>query len=221
MPISGTQTDFLTQPDNRSNDRSKTDLDREAFLKLLVAQLKNQDPLEPMKDVEFISQLTQFSNLEQVMKTNTKLDELSMAAGAQASAQAINLVGRTVVVPGDRMTLPAEGDAEMKIHVPSSIVGGELEIFDEAGRPVRRIPLASSAPGIARAVWDGRNSDGERMPEGTYRVSGTGVSASGSLVELAILAPARVDAVVWVEGVPQLRIFDRLVPLAQVLEVWR
>jgi flagellar basal-body rod modification protein FlgD len=222
MALSGVQTDFLLQPGNRpTDDVASKDMDREAFLKLLVAQLKNQDPLEPMEDVEFVSQLTQFSNLEQVMKTNTKLDELSMATGAQVSAQAINMVGRTVIVPGDRMTLPAEGNVEMKLDVPSTIVGGEVEILNDQGLVVRRISLSASSPGIGSAVWDGRDESGERLPEGSYRVRAVGVSPVGAEVELAVLAPARVDAVIWEDGVPFLRIGGDILPLAAVREVWR
>ncbi len=220
MVLSATQTDFLLQPGNRTADGAKKDLDREAFLKLLVAQLKHQDPLEPMEDVEFVSQLTQFSNLEQVMKTNTKLDELSMASAAQISSQAVNMVGRTVVVPGDQLTLPPEGDVEMKIDVPSTIVGGEVTVHDENGRMIRRIGLNASSPGIGSAVWDGKDSDGNRVEAGNYSVRAKGISPSGTEVELGVLAPARVDAVVWREGVPMLRIFDRLMPLAAVREVW-
>ena len=222
MALSSVQTDFLLQPGSRPNDDgAKKDMDREAFLKLLVAQLKNQDPLEPMEDVEFVSQLTQFSNLEQVMKTNTKLDELSMATGAQVSAQAINMVGRTVIVPGDRMSLPSEGSVEMKIDVPSTIVGGEVEILNDQGLVVRRISLSASSPGIGSAVWDGRDESGERLPEGSYRMRAVGVSPIGEEVELAVLAPARVDAVVWEDGVPFLRIGGDILPLAAVREVWR
>ncbi len=220
MVVNGTQTDFLLQPGNRGQDTAKKDLDREAFLKLLVAQMKYQDPLEPTKDVEFISQLTQFSNLEQVIKTNTKLDELSMASAAQLSSQAVNMVGRTVVVPGDQMTLPPEGDVEMKIDVPSTIVGGEVTISDADGRMIRRIPINASNSGVGSVVWDGRDSDGNRMEPGNYRVHAAGISSTGTEIELGILAPARVDAVVWREGVPMLRVFDRLMPLAAVREVW-
>jgi flagellar basal-body rod modification protein FlgD len=221
MPVDAAQTDFLLQRENRPQNTGKKNLDQEAFLKLLVAQIKNQNPLEPMKDVEFISQLTQFSNLEQVIKTNSKLDELSMASAAQLSSQAVNMVGRTVVVPGDRLTLPAEGDVELKIDVPSTIVGGELTITDDDGRMIRRIALSPSNPGVGAAVWDGRDSDGNRMEAGTYRVHGSGISPTGTEIELSILAPARVDAVVWQQGVPMLRVFDRLLPLATVREVWR
>jgi flagellar basal-body rod modification protein FlgD len=220
MPISASQTDFLLQPGNRPQDVAKKDLDREAFLKLLVAQLKHQDPLEPMEDVQFISQLTQFSNLEQVMKTNTKLDELSIAAGAEISSQAVNMVGRTVVVPGDRLTLPEEGEVELKIEVPTTIAGGEVAVFSEEGRLVRRIPLNPSNVGRGSAMWDGRDEQGVRMPPGEYTVRATGVTPSGSEIQMGVLAPARVDAVVWQEGVPMLRMADRLVPLSSVREVW-
>ena len=220
MPISPTQMDFLLQPGNRNEDGAKKDLDREAFLKLLVAQLKHQDPLEPMEDVEFIGQLTQFSNLEQVMKTNDKLDDLSVATGAQISSQAINMAGRTVVVPGDQLTLGEEGDVELKVEVPSTIVGGEVAISNESGSIVRRISINPSNAGRGSVVWDGRDLNGERMPPGDYSVRAVGVTPSGSELEMGVLAPAKVDAVVWQDGVPMLRLFDRLVPLSSVREVW-
>jgi flagellar basal-body rod modification protein FlgD len=144
-----------------------------------------------------------------------------MATGAQVSAQAINMVGRTVIVPGDRMSLPSEGSVEMKIDVPSTIVGGEVEILNDQGLVVRRISLSASSPGIGSAVWDGRDESGERLPEGSYRVRAVGVSPIGEEVELAVLAPARVDAVIWEDGVPFLRIGGDILPLAAVREVWR
>ncbi|MEE2835939.1 MAG: flagellar hook capping FlgD N-terminal domain-containing protein [Myxococcota bacterium] len=220
MPISATQTDFLLQPGNRPQDGGKKDLDREAFLKLLVAQLKHQDPLEPMEDVEFIGQLTQFSNLEQVMKTNTKLDELSMATGAQVSSQAINMVGRTVVIPNDQLTLEETGDVELKVDVPTTIAGGEVVITDQAGRVVRRLPINSANAGRGTVVWDGRDADGQRLEAGEYGVRAKGVTPSGSEIEMGVMAPAKVEAVVWQEGVPMLRLFDQLVPLSSVQEVW-
>ena len=211
--------DFLLQPGNRAEDGAKKDLDREAFLKLVVAQ-PSKDPLEPMEDVQFIGQLTQFSNLEQVMKTNDKLDELSVATGAQISSQAINMAGRTVVVPGDQLTLGEEGDVELKVEVPSTIVGGEVAISNENGSIVRRISINPSNAGRGSVVWDGRDSNGERMPPGDYSVRAVGVTPSGSELEMGVLAPAKVDAVVWQDGVPMLRLFDRLVPLSSVREVW-
>ena len=220
MPISTTSMDFLLQPGNRAQDGAKKDLDREAFLKLLVAQLKHQDPLEPMEDVEFIGQLTQFSNLEQVMKTNDKLDQLSVATGAQVSSQAVDMAGRTVVVPGDQLTLGEEGDVELKIEVPSTIVGGEVAISNENGSIIRRISINPSNAGRGTVVWDGRDQNGERMPPGDYNLRAVGVSPAGSELEMGVLAPAKVEAVVWQDGVPMLRLFNRLVPLSAVREVW-
>ena len=220
MPISTTSMDFLLQPGNRPQDGAKKDLDREAFLKLLVAQLKHQDPLEPMEDVEFIGQLTQFSNLEQVMKTNDKLDQLSVATGAQVSSQAVDMAGRTVVLPGDQLTLGEEGDVELKIEVPSTIVGGEVAISNENGSIIRRISINPSNAGRGTVVWDGRDQNGERMPPGDYNLRAVGVSPAGSELEMGVLAPAKVEAVVWQDGVPMLRLFNRLVPLSAVREVW-
>ena len=172
-----------------------------------------------MEDVEFIGQLTQFSNLEQVMKTNTKLDELSMATGAQVSSQAINMVGRTVVIPNDQLTLEEAGDVELKVDVPTTIAGGEVVITDQAGRVVRRLPINSANAGRGTVVWDGRDADGQRLEAGEYGVRAKGVTPSGSEIEMGVMAPAKVEAVVWQEGVPMLRLFDQLVPLSSVQEV--
>ena len=219
MAISATQSSFFSSQSG-GNKAPKQEMDQEAFLKLLVAQLKHQDPLKPMEDVEFIGQLTQFSNLEQVMQTNQKLEELALASTTQVSSQAINLVGRTVVAPTDQVALGPEGSIEMKVEVPETIVSGELNVVNEQGMVVRRIPLNGAAPGMARAVWDGRDMAGNRLPEGNYRIEAVGVSPVGAEVPMGVMAPARVDAVVWQDGVPMLRVGERLMPLSQVREVW-
>src|SRR5215468_10693093 len=80
-------------------------LDKQAFLKLLVEQLKNQDPLKPQDDTAFVAQLAQFSQLEQSMGINTRLDTLAMQNAGLANAQAVSLVGSTATVRGNLVTI--------------------------------------------------------------------------------------------------------------------
>src|SRR5260221_7976396 len=86
-------------------------LDKNAFLKLLVAQMKNQDPLKPMDNTEFVAQLAQFSNLEQVMGINQRLDTLTVQGQGLANTQVAGLVGKTVTVNGTTIGLDGSGGA--------------------------------------------------------------------------------------------------------------
>src|SRR6187399_3130482 len=95
--------------DALTNQGGTKPLDRTAFLKLLVEQLKNQDPLKPQDDSAFVAQLAQFSQLEQSMGMNSRLDMLAAQNAGLANAQAVSLVGSTATVRGNLVTVDGTG----------------------------------------------------------------------------------------------------------------
>src|SRR3954465_6739102 len=109
------QTQQLAQQLGNNNG-----LDKNAFLKLLVAQMKNQDPLKPMDNTDFVAQLAQFSNLEQVMGINTRLDTLAAQGQGTQNTQIAGLVGKTVTLNGRSVTLDGSGSgAPFAFSLPS------------------------------------------------------------------------------------------------------
>src|SRR6188768_401945 len=106
-PITGPgSTNVLSSLSNQGGTKP---LDKDAFLKLLVEQLKNQDPLKPQDDSAFVAQLAQFSQLEQSMAINTRLDTLAAQNAGLANAQSVALVGDVATVRGNLVTADGTG----------------------------------------------------------------------------------------------------------------
>ena len=216
MEINGIPDNLRLQPS--AEPTATQDLDKDSFLKLLVTQLQNQNPLEPMENTEFIGQMAQFSSLEQQVQTNSNLSELALATSAQISSQAVNLVGKQVMVPGDHVEL-VDTEADIHLSLPASIATGQVEVVDENGDVVRRIRLGAQSEGPLTVTWDGRDDEGRVVEPGSYRIRAEGLDAQGRTVDIATHLLARVDAVVFEAGIPRLRAGGRMVNLGDVREV--
>ncbi|MAO85101.1 MAG: hypothetical protein CMH50_14685 [Myxococcales bacterium] len=216
MEINGIPDNLRLQPS--AEPTATQDLDKDSFLKLLVTQLQNQNPLEPMENTEFIGQMAQFSSLEQQVQTNSNLSELALATSAQISSQAVNLVGKQVMVPGDHVEL-VDAEADIHLSLPASIATGQVEVVDENGDVVRRIRLGAQSEGPLTVTWDGRDDEGRVVEPGSYRIRAEGLDAQGRTVDIATHLLARVDAVVFEAGIPRLRAGGRMVNLGDVREV--
>lgn len=164
---------------------NRNGMGRDAFLRLLVTQLKNQDPLSPLQPHEFAAQLAQFTSVEQLEKVNAGLSAMS-DAGALATLVGkttfgATLIGKHVVAAGDRVVVPSSGSASVRVEVGAG--GGEatLRLVDENGREVARRELGSLGagrqtitlpPDVPAGTWryaiDVAGADGEPVPVQTY-----------------------------------------------------
>jgi flagellar basal-body rod modification protein FlgD len=153
---------------------------KDDFLKLLVTQLANQDPLNPMDNQAFSSQLAQFSSLEQMANINetlkTGLDADQALAGALQSGLAADLIGREVTVVDDRALL-SEGAASLRWEADGEPARVQLEIRSELGVLVRSFEAPD--PAAALASWDGRDDNGQVLPDGRYRLAVSAWDAAG------------------------------------------
>src|SRR5215217_7759142 len=131
---------------------------RDAFLKLLVAQLKNQDPLKPQDNSAFVAELAQFSSLEQSMGVNDRLDQMMLQNQGMANANVVNMVGQVATVKGSLVTTDGSG-----IGVPVSFSQDRasdstvIQIQDANGKTVRTLDMGSRPAGISKITWDGRS----------------------------------------------------------------
>jgi flagellar basal-body rod modification protein FlgD len=193
---------------------------RDAFLKLLVAQLKNQDPLEPQPNTEFVAQLAQFSSLEQSMGINERLDMLSLQNQGMANTGVISLVGKTVTVKGSILTLDGSGSpAPVSFTLNGASETTDLVIRDQSGREVRRMELGSRAAGSINTTWDGRDNTGLVQPAGAYAVS-IEAKQDGSPVSASTETSGLVNAVSFDQGYPVLQLSNgTAVPVADLLRV--
>lgn len=139
------------------------------FLKLLVTQLNNQDPLSPLQNAELTSQLAQMSTVSGVEKLNATLQALVGQGSAGQVLQAASMIGRAVLTPGSELA-GGEAPAAFAVELPSSAESVTVLVTDGGGKTVRTIDLGPLPQGLHSAAWSGENDAGDPMPAGTYRI---------------------------------------------------
>lgn len=163
------------------NSLSQLSNDYETFLNLLVAQIRNQDPLEPMDATEFISQIATLTQVEQTVNTNSQLEQLRSTLALTASMSEATLIGRTVTVPSSTVQLEdggspvafsyeIEGEASSASAIISDADGNMLRVIEE---------LPGGAGTLHQVSWDGRDDSGAALPAGTYTISMAALDAAG------------------------------------------
>lgn len=154
------------------------------FLKLLVTQLKNQDPMNPMENAELTTQLAQMSTVEGVNKLNTTLDGLVSQFKANQVMQGASLVGRQVLAEGDALTLGSAG-AAAGVGLDADADSVKVKLFDANGVLVQTLNLGEQEAGLVRFVWDGKNAAGESQAEGEYSFKVEATSAADKVAATA------------------------------------
>lgn len=194
---------------------------REEFLKLLVAQLKNQDPLKPQDNAAFVAELAQFSSLEQAMGINERLDLLATQNQGLANSQVIGLVGNQATVRGSIVTSDGTGfgtPISFTLSAPSDET--VVTIRNQAGQAIRTFDIGAKAAGIANLRWDGKNDAGVIQPAGSYVVSVAAKDSGGSPVSVNQESTSVVDAVSFDKGYPVLHLQNGVsVPVSDLLRV--
>lgn len=190
----------------------------DTFLKLLTTQLKNQDPLSPLDTTEFTNQLTQFSQVEQQIRTNAGLDSLLKVSQANQAVAALNYMGKQVEARSDAIQLK-DGSANILYSLPEGVFSTAITIMDSKGGVLRRITGETSA-GRHEYLWDGANNSGIALPDGPYSIDVTGYDANGNALPNTLFGFSGVVDQVISEGGPiYLMVGDVPVPLESVAAV--
>lgn len=189
-------SDILSQYQlkQQSGAEGNSELGRNEFMELMLAQLKNQNPLEPQDNGEFISQLAQFSSLEEMQKLSGTVDDVVGQFRSTQALQASAMVGKTVLAPSGVGILGADGEISGTIAVPASTGGLRLSVQNQAGELVRQIDLGSSPAGVKSFSWDGQDGNGNPLPPGPYRIVAEASYPEGTQ-QLGTMVSANVDSV--------------------------
>lgn len=170
------------------------DLGKTEFLELLVAQLNNQNPLDPQDNGEFVAQLAQFSTLEGIEKLNDSMGDILSSVHSSQALQASSLVGRKVMLASEYAMVDTAETFKASVLVPQSSSSVNVSVYDDAGTLVSRISLGAQEAGNQSFMWDGKDSDGELLPPGKYKFKAEG-SFDGKTEGLYTMLPANVDSV--------------------------
>ena len=148
---------------------ASSELGRDEFLKLLVAQLENQDPLSPQDNGEFVAQLAQFSSLEEAQNLTSSFEGFAANFQSTQHLQATSLVGRPVHVASDNTYLDSDGAISVLVDMPAGVNGATLAVFNDAGQQVDGFNLGPVQTGRNEFIWTGSDQNDQRYPPGSYR----------------------------------------------------
>lgn len=166
--------------------RAKQELGQDAFLKLMVTQLKNQDPFKPLEPQEFLGQLAQFSTVSGIQSIRDSVMGLSSTLQGSQVLQGATLVGRSVLAAGQLGDLGVTGEIAGAFGAPAGASSMQVRVVDANGSLVRTID-ASPTAGLTEFSWDGRDARGDRVAPGTYRLEAVaGVGGREESVELLL-----------------------------------
>lgn len=191
----------------------------DAFLRLLVTQIQNQDPMQPMDTEGMMSQMTQLSSVERLVAIDDRLATLSVATAGIGNSQAADLVGQLVEADTSTLSL-AEGEpAPGTFELPAAAESVNVTIRDEAGRVVRTLALGAQGAGNCRFSWDGKDESGAEVDPGRYRVSVEATTAEGRSLDASMRVRGVVDAIRYDAGYPALSIGGFAVMMGDVRSV--
>ena len=184
---------------------ASTDFDRDAFMQLLVTQIRNQDPMDPMDTRDMMAQLTQLTSVEHLIGIEQGVQTLGVASASIANAQVAGFVGKTVTADASSLRLEEAGSAAGAFELDGRASNVTVTIRDEEGRVVRTMELEGDRfAGTHRYEWDGMDDSGTRLPEGRYRVEVSATDGEGQPVGADTEVRGTVTGVSYEHGYPEL-----------------
>lgn len=193
-------------------------LGKDDFLKLLISQLSNQDPMEPMDNAQFIDQMTQFSSLEQLQNLNENSASSIMLTQSMNNALSTTLIGREVVIQGNIINVSG-GKPQGAGFYAGGPGNAEVTIRNGTGAKVRSYTVDVDETGYVDIGWDGEDADGDRVTDGPYTFEVSFVNADGEPVTVSRFITGHVSGVKYMGGNAFLTIDGQQYNLSQVLEI--
>jgi len=190
-----------------ATSKNLVDSTQERFMTMLVTQLRNQDPLNPMDNAQVTSQIAQLSTVSGITQLNNTLLALSGQMDVSHSMQAANLIGKEVLIPGEKIRLgSATSDTDpagAKVATPAGIdllaaaASVKAEILDGAGKVVRTLDLGALPEGVHAFTWDGKGDGDIALEDGAYTVRITALNADRQAVPAQALTYGKVSSVAY------------------------
>lgn len=188
------------------------EMGKDEFLRLLVTQLSNQDPLSPMEGQEFAAQLAQFTSVEQLTNIRKEIagqqDANGLLTQSVNSGVAAGMLGKTVEAEGNAVVWTGEGEATLGITLAAPAAEAVLEVRDAAGNVMHTRTLQNVEAGPQTFTWGGTTDQGANVPEGTYTFGMSAANANGQPIEAGTYLSGQVQRVtfgaegvqLWVDG---------------------
>lgn len=199
--------------------KESTGMNKDDFLKLFVAQLQNQDPLDPQDGTQFISQLAQLTQVEQAYNTNTNLQSVLNQGSNSATLAAITLIGKEVEAPGSQVELKSGSPTTISFALERGAEQVTVSVLDAGGKVVRTLQAGAKGAGNGSVAWDGTDNSGAQLAAGAYNFALSAKDVNGSAVAGTGLVRGKVDGVDMSGAAPVLSIGTMRLNLTEVTSV--
>ncbi len=218
-----TDISVINNQSGGSQATSMRTLGKNDFLQLMITKLQNQDPLKPMEDADFIAQLAQFSSLEQMnniaegIAQSNEWDFLQMQS--INNTMAAGLIGRDIKATYNGVYVDATNEPSITYTADVFLTDIEFTVRDNAGNVIARLRDENIEPGVNTFKWDGRDNQGNRVPQGYYTIEASATNGSGDSVKPRLSLVGTVETIVYREGAAFLRVNGTEIPLGDVTAV--
>ncbi|KIM12698.1 MAG: flagellar hook capping protein [Sulfuricurvum sp. PC08-66] len=193
-------------------------LGKDDFLKLLLVELKHQDPTQPVDTEKILSQTSQLATLEASKNTNDELSKLSSSLKSSLQFTTVSAIGKIADTGNDEVLLGTNDVANFEIYVPTPITGGSIEVLDTYGNLVQEISVDKREKGTYGFSWNGETKEGLRADEGSYHVRMKFIASNGANGETGV-GVYPISSVRFDEGKTMLRLGSQYVPFQAVKEI--
>ena len=195
------------------------EMDKDAFLNLLITQLQNQDPLNPTDSTEFTAQLAQFSSLEQLGNVNANLKQLQNFQASINNSQAVSLIGKEITATGNLLELTGGHPAgcDFKLDEDATVV--VASIYDHTGEFVTSFEGQNLTAGQHTLYWDGTDQNGSPAASGNYTFEVLAADADGNNIQAATFSSGTVNRVTYENNTTYLIAGGQKVALGDVIQV--
>ena len=222
MSISSVNTNYGTSTTTSGQTSSNSVADKlgmDQFLNLFIAQLKNQDPLNPMDSAEFTAQLAQYSSVEQLYGMNSKLEDIENTLSSQGEQRDnLGYIGKTVKADDATMTVD-NGTVQSGSYSIDGSGNVTIDVYDSDGQRVRTLYQGIEDEGEHEVNWDGRDDAGNMVGDGTYSFEITARDEDGLIVPSNTYISGEVTGITYKYGQPYLMIGDKLLDSSKIVEV--
>jgi len=150
-------------------------LGQEDFIKLMTTQMNHQDPMKPMDNGQFLSEMAQFSTVSGLKEIKDSFNNLANSLKSSQALQASSMVGRKVLIPGSMSTYSEGTPMKAAVEIPTNVSDLKVSIIDDRGALVKEINLGKKAAGVAHFTWDGMLGENKKAMSGNYSIRAIGM----------------------------------------------
>jgi flagellar basal-body rod modification protein FlgD len=195
-------------------------LNQNDFLQLLMAQMQNQDPLQPTDGTEFVTQLAQFSQVQQAVAQTTALGNISTQIAGLSNSNDTALIGKTVTVQNQTLSWNGNFAATSNVTLSGPAQQVTASIQDSQGNVVRTMNLGAEPGGVLPVTWNGATDAGQAAPAGSYTLNVTATDANGQSVNVSTAISGVVTQVSFNQGTPTITLSSGAVaPVSNLVSV--